>query len=132
VPSGAPATDSLPSIIHTLIVVGVGGGRTYPCWKEALVRRPNNLLSLALIVSALLFLTACPFKVGGAGSSDPSQGPDGEPIVHHFGGGGWVHHQKPIKISLPKPPHASRSDRPLAGSFEEHYPTAGSRRTAPW
>jgi hypothetical protein len=100
--------------------------------REALVRRPNNLLSLALIVSALLFLTACPFKVGGASNSGPSQGPDGEPIVHHFGGGGWVHHQKPIKISLPKPPHPSRNDRPLAGFFEEHYPTAGSRHTAPW
>ena len=131
VPSGAPATDSLPSIIHILMVVGLGGGRTYPCWKGALVHRPNNLLSLALIVSALLFLTACPFKVGGAGSSDPSQGPDGEPIVHHFGGGGWVHHQKPVKFSLPKPPHASGSNRPLPGYFQDH-PTAGTRRAAPW
>ena len=99
---------------------------------KALVLRHNSLLTLALMVSALLFLTACPFKVGGAANSGTSQGPDGEPIVHHFGGGGWVHHQKPMKISLPKPPHASRSDRAVAGFFEELYPTAGRRRAAPW
>ena len=97
---------------------------------KALVLRHNSLLTLALMVSALLFLTACPFKAGGPADSGPSQGPEGEPIVHHFGGGNWVHHQKPIKISLPKPPHASRSDRPLMGFFQDHYP--GSRRTAPW
>ncbi|HMH55529.1 MAG TPA: hypothetical protein VK535_04645 [Gemmatimonadales bacterium] len=96
------------------------------------MHRPNNLLSLALIVSALLFLTACPFKAGAAADSGPAEGADGEPIVHHFAGGGWVHHQKPIKITRPKPPHVIRSDRPVAGFFEEHYPTAGSRRTAPW
>jgi hypothetical protein len=96
------------------------------------VRRPENLLSLALIVSALLFLTACPFKAGGLANSGPSaQGPDGEPIVHHFGGG-WIHHQKPIRISLPKPPHASRSDRLLSEFFEDHHPAAASHRAASW
>jgi hypothetical protein len=114
------------------MVVGVGGEGPTRAGREALVHRPNNLLSLALIVSALLFLTACPVKAGSPADSGPSQGPDGEPIVHHFGGGGWVHHQKPMKISLPKPPHASRSDRAVAGFFEELYPTAGRRRAAPW
>ena len=96
------------------------------------MRRHNNLLSLALIVSALLFLTACPFKAGGAADSGPSSPESGgeKPIVHHFGGSTWIHHQKHTRISLPKPPHASRSDRPLAGFFEDR-PTAGSRR-APW
>jgi len=93
-------------------------------------------LSLALIVSALLFLTACPFKAGDPAYSAPSEGPDGEAIVHHLGGGSWTPHQKPIKpikISLPKPPHTSRSDRPpLAGFLEEHYPSGASRRAARW
>jgi hypothetical protein len=97
------------------------------------VRRHNNLLSLALIVSGLLFLMACPFKAGGAADSDPSSQESGgeKPIVHHFGGGTWIHHQKHIRISLPKPPHASGSGRPLAGFFEDH-PTAGRRGAMPW
>jgi hypothetical protein len=96
------------------------------------VRRPDNLLSLALLVSALLFLTACPFKAGGPANSGPSaEGPDGEPIVHHFGSGSWGHHQKPIRFSLPKPPHASRSTRLLSQFFEDHHSPAGSR-PAPW
>jgi hypothetical protein len=96
------------------------------------VSRQINLLSLALIVSALLFLAACPFKGGGAADSGPSSPESGgeKPIVHNFGGGTWIHHQKHTRISLPKPPHAGRSDRPLAGFFEDR-PTAGSRR-APW
>jgi len=97
------------------------------------VRRPNNLLSLALIVSALLFLTACPFKRGGAADADPSSQESGgeKPIVHHFGDGPWIHHQKHTRISLPKPPHASGSGRPLVGFFEDQ-PTAGRRGAVHW
>jgi hypothetical protein len=97
------------------------------------VRRSYNLLPLALIVSALLFLMACPHKFGGAADSGPgSQESGGEkPIVHHFGGGTWIHHRKHTRISLPKPPHASGSGRPVAGFFEDH-PTAGSRRAVHW
>lgn len=94
--------------------------------------RDRDLLSVALIVSTLLFLMACPVKVGG-GTGDASAAPDGTGEVKPIHSvGGWVRapHQRHLRISLPRL-YRTSGNKAIPKSFEDLRP-AGWRRSTQW
>jgi hypothetical protein len=101
--------------------------------EETLVRRHNDFLSMALIVSALLFLMACPFKKsGGAGDAAASSDESGDTKpVHYMGGDNWVSHERHTRFSMPKLHHTS-DGKALPRFLEDQRPSAGAHRGMQW
>jgi hypothetical protein len=93
------------------------------------VRRYNDLVSMALIVSALLFLMACPLKksgwAGDAGAASDEPG-DSKPI-HNMGGDNWVSHQRHTRISMPRL-HRTGGGKALPRFFEDQRPARSSEQ----
>jgi hypothetical protein len=94
-----------------------------------LLSRYYHPLPLALIVSALLFLLACPFKTGGAGTSaTPSDAAVGKrPVVHNFTGGYKAPHEKVARINPPRPHHPSGQWR-VPRFLEDERPSSALNR----
>ena len=86
-------------------------------------------LPLALIVSALLFLLACPFKSGSADPAAPaSDAAAGKrPVVHYFTGVDRAFHEKVARVNLPRPNHPSGQWR-VPQFLENERPSATLNR----
>jgi hypothetical protein len=74
--------------------------------------RPDSLLRLAVLVSALLFLLACPFKSHGAADSQATSDAP-KPVLHNFASGDQKPWEKPVRIRLPKPHYMRPQRAPL-------------------
>ena len=87
-------------------------------------------LPLALIVSALLFLMACPFKTGSAGSSSATTDAPvvKRPAIHYFTDPYKAPHV--AKISLPRPHHPSGQWR-VPRFLEDERPSEAMHRATP-
>jgi hypothetical protein len=93
------------------------------------VSRYHYPLPLALIVSALLFLMACPLKTGGADPAAPASDAAvvKRPPVHYFTGPDKAFHEKVAKVNLPRPHHPSGQWR-VPRFLEDERPSSALNR----